>query len=249
MLLIKFLCALLVLVVTILAGLYPFLKRRKLAQGLDFPIGEALACGVFLGAGLIHMLGDAMGDFAQAGYRYPFALLLAGTTFLVLLLLEHIGRDVYQHQSERSSVFAIIAFLMLSIHSFLAGSALGLTNTLSMTMVIFLAIIAHKWAASFSLAVQLTKSQMRPRVALLFFLVFALMTPAGILFGSAITTYTTRFTLIEPILMSLAAGTFLYLGTLHGLKRAVMVESCCDLKRFFWVILGFAIMAVLALWV
>jgi len=47
---------------------------------------------------------------------------------------------------------------------------------------------------------------------------------------------------------ALAAGTFLYLGTLHGLENATLVKPCCDLKRFYFVILGFGVMAVVAIW-
>ena len=43
----------------------------------------------------------------------------------------------------------------------------------------------------------------------------------------------------DPILLSASAGTFLYLGTLHGLERCVMVERCCNLKDFSFVIIGF----------
>ena len=137
---------------------------------------------------------------------------------------------------------------MLSFHSFLAGAALGISGSLSVFIVILLAIIAHKWAASFSLAVHINKSQLPFNIAVLLFLVFALMTPLGILMGDLIQNTLHSYQLIEPVFSSLAAGTFLYLGTLHGLERAVMVKKCCDLKHFRYVMLGFAIMALVAVW-
>jgi zinc transporter ZupT len=78
--------------------------------------------------------------------------------------------------------------------------------------------------------------------------IFALMVPLGVVFGTLATQYLTQYPLVEPIFSALAAGTFLYLGTLHGLKHAVMIEKCCDLRRFTLVIIGFAIMAVVAVW-
>ena len=45
-----------------------------------------------------------------------------------------------------------------------------------------------------------------------------------------------------------SAGTFLYLGTLHGLSRAVMVQQCCNLKQYTFVIIGFSLMAIVAIW-
>lgn len=243
---------LLILLITLVAGAYPFLKKIRREQGLDFPldfpIGESLACGVFLGAGLIHMLGDAAQGFIALHYDYPFAFLLAGSTFLILLLLEHIGREIYEHNGAQTSAFAILTLIMLSIHSFLAGAALGFSTSTSVFIVILLAILAHKWAASFSLAVQLNKSQLPIKTSIVLFAIFAVMVPSGIIFGDTVTHRLHHMPLLQPIFSALAAGTFLYLGTLHGLKRAVMVEQCCNLKRFKYVIIGFIIMAIVAIW-
>ena len=74
------------------------------------------------------------------------------------------------------------------------------------------------------------------------------MTPLGIYFGDVISTSLAEHTLIQPIFSSIAAGTFLYLGTLHGLSRSFMIEKCCNLKNFTYVIIGFSLMAVVAIW-
>jgi zinc transporter 1/2/3 len=242
----KILSVLLVLLITLAAGYYPFFKKRQLKKAWEFPLGESLAAGVFLGAALMHMLSDSADGFRAAGYHYPFAFLLAGIAFLVLLLLEHIGRELYEHKGESAPGFAILAVIMLSLHSFLTGAALGLTNSLSVGVVLMLAIIAHKWAASFSLSIHINKSSLSWQLGLMYFVIFAVMTPLGILFGSTITNHLKNVALLEPIFSALAAGTFLYLGTLHGLKQAVLVEKCCSLKRFCFVIIGFGIMALVA---
>src|SRR4051812_31729197 len=104
----KLLSAVLIFVMTILAGFIPFKRRSKSLEGHDFPIGEALACGVFLGAGLIHMLGDASQEFSGLGYHYPFAFLLAGCCFLFLLLLEHIGTELNHHRQANAPAIAIL---------------------------------------------------------------------------------------------------------------------------------------------
>ncbi len=238
---------LLVLVVTVLSGAYPFIKKMQSQQGYDFPIGESLAAGVFLGAGLIHMLGDASQGFYQLHFDYPIAFLLAGGTFLFFLLLEHIGKEIYHHQGS-SNAFAILAVIMLSIHSFLAGAALGLTQSLSMGVIILLAILAHKWAASFSLAVQINKSNLSIKMGILLFAIFALMVPLGIILGNEATVHLNSNPMIEPIFSSLASGTFLYLGTLHGLEKSVMIKQCCSLSKFSFVVVGFIIMAIVAIW-
>ena len=180
-------------------------------------------------------------------YDYPFAFLLAGASFLLLLLLEHVGRELYQSKGD-SSAFAILAVVMLSLHNFLAGAALGLTTTLSMGLIILFAILAHKWAASFSLAVRINKSRVPIGWGVTMFVIFALMVPLGILMGTTVSHSLAQYPLLEPVFGSLAAGTFLYLGTLHGLDRAPLIEQCCNLKCFMFVIGGFILMAIVAIW-
>lgn len=237
---------LLILSITLISGAYPFFRKMVIGGEQNFPISESLAAGVFLGASLIHMLGDASHAFYQASFHYPFAFLLAGIMFLFLLLLEHIGREMVVHNGS-SNAFAILATLMLSIHAFLMGAALGLSASLSVAIVILLAIVAHKWAESFALAIQINKSAFSNKINIILFLVFSVMTPLGILLGVSATTALSFHPLLAPVFSSLAAGTFLYLGTLHGLEKATLIKQCCDLKRFFFVILGFTIMAVVAI--
>jgi len=245
---IKLLCIILVLLTALAAGIYPFLKRLKTNKGYDFPLGEALAAGIFLGAGLMHMLGDSAQNFIDKGYSYPIPFLLAGLMFLFLLWLEHLGAEIYTHKGANNPGFAILAFIMLSIHSFLAGAALGLSSQLSVVIVLLLAIIAHKWAASFALAVQISKTTLPIHIGIILFLIFSLMTPLGILVGDVIAHSLYHASLLESIFSALAAGTFLYLGTLHGLSSSIMVSKCCNLKHFSFVILGFVLMAIIAIW-
>ena len=235
-----------ILLTTLASGAYPLLKKIRSPSCCDFPIGEALSAGVFLGAGLLHMLSDATHSFAKQGYDYPFAFLLAGLMFLLLLLFEHIGREIYQHNKE--SAFAVLAMIMLAVHSFFAGAALGVSDSFVVTIIIAIAILAHKWAAGFALSIQLSKSHLSTKLSVVLFIIFSLMVPLGVMFGQVMLLAVPFNQLIEPIVMSLSAGTFLYLGTLHGLNRAVMVAHCCDLKQFNFVIFGFLIMAAVAIW-
>jgi hypothetical protein len=243
----KIISIILTLLTAIIGGFYPFFK--KVRQGsLDFPLGQALASGIFLGAGLIHMLGDSAAQFSALHIAYPFAFLIAGATFLLFLLLEHWGREVYEHQGTNSVRFVIIALVMLSIHSIFAGTALGLGETRSLVIILLIAILAHKWAASFAIAVQIASSRLQHKLGILLFLLFVIMTPLGILLGTAVANTLQDKPLIEPIFNALAAGTFLYLGTLHGLSRSFMIDKCCNLKNFSFVVLGFILMALVAVW-
>lgn len=238
-----------IFVVILLAGWYPFKKRIKDDQHIDFPIGETLATGVFLGAGLLHMLPEANSLFKSMGYNYPFAFIIAGAVFLIFLWFEHLGKELYHHHNAEHPAFALLAWGMLSVHSMMLGAALGLAHYNSVIIMLFLAIITHKWAESFAIAVQLNKSSMSMNKSLVFFILFSFMTPLGIYFGWYFGHGVETNSIFDPILMSASAGTFLYLGTLHGLERCVMVERCCNLSDFSFVIIGFALMAAVAIYV
>jgi len=242
----KLLCLLFILFVSILAGWYPFVKKIKVQHAFDMPVAEALEGGIFLGAGLIHMLGDAAHGFFSAGYVYPAPFFICGLTFLLLLLIEHVGRDFYQEHKE--TAFVILTLVMLSIHSLLEGLALGLSDTFSVGILILFAIGAHKWAASFALAVELNKRLHTFKKALYGFIIFALMTPVGIMLGGLASSDLLPYPMAQATFMAMAAGTFLYLGTMRSLAYAYMVKERHDLATFLLVLLGFLIMAVVAIW-
>jgi len=82
----KLFFALSILTVILLAGWYPFKKRLSGEEHFDFPIGETLATGVFLGAAMLHMLPESNAMFNAMGYHYPFAYLITGGIFLLFFV-------------------------------------------------------------------------------------------------------------------------------------------------------------------
>lgn len=245
----KLIFAIVAFIVILLSGWYPFKKRVKAHDHHDFPIGETLATGVFLGAALLHMLPESNAMFLEKGVSYPWAYLITGAVFLFFLWFEHLGKELYQHHNVSHPAFAILAWCMLSIHSIMLGTALGFNHNNSMIIMLFLAIITHKWAESFALAVQLNKSSLTRFQSLCFFFSFGLMTPLGIFIGWYSGAGVETNSLLDPALIAASAGTFLYLGTLHGLERGVLVERCCNLRDFSFVIIGFVLMASVAAYV
>lgn len=243
--------AVIALSIILIAGYFPFKQRLTTETHAEFHIGETLATGVFLGAALLHMLPEAQTGFINLNYHYPLGLLITGITFLLFLWFEHLGEVLYHNHNHRAThpAFAIVAWMMLSLHSLVLGTALGLSQEYSVQIMLFFAIVAHKWAESFAIAVQLNKSTLSPKIAILLFLSFALMTPLGIGIGYYFGQDASTHSLIDPILMAISAGTFLYLGTLHGLERCVMVQRCCNLRDFSFVIIGFLLMAAVAVYI
>ena len=240
---------LIIVTVALVAGL-PALRRPAEGDHVEgYARGEALAVGVFLGAGIIHMLGDAASDFDEAGVAYPVGELLCGTVVLLLLWLEHLGNKLAGASgTSEGSVLAILAAIILALHSFLVGAALGTASELTTTVVVFLAVLAHKWAAAFALGLTLSRSRLGKRTTTALFLIFALMFPVGAAVGAGALAVTASHPLFEPTFASLAAGTFIYLGTLHGLTSSTLIAKCQHFPQFAMVATGFVLMAVVAIW-
>ena len=234
----KLIAALTILLFTLLSGLWPFFTRKPEWQCSRL---EALASGVFLGAALLHMLPDSVHGFMAMGYHYPYPFLILGSVFLLLLLIE-------QYQ-QFSGGMILLSTLLLSIHSFLEGAALGV-SLFSTALLIFIAIMAHKGAASFALATQINRSHFSLKIRGLTFAIFASMTPLGIFMGSfVIASSHSQLSVLTPIFNAMAAGTFLYIGTLHGLEQSPLIRHCRQLSHFFYMLMGFVFMALLAVWI
>jgi len=145
--------------------------------------------------------------------------------------------------------YPFVLTLVLSIHSIIAGATLGLEKSIVSSIVIFIAIISHKGCAAFALGVSLREADFsRPRMVGVITL-FSCMTPLGIILGSIFSTILKGKAAyaLEAVFDGLAAGTFLYIAILD-----IMVEVF-DRKpdrwaNYFLMILGFALMAVIAIW-
>jgi len=196
----KLYAALIILGLTIVAAIIPFRKRFTSQIATEFPIGEALAAGVFLGAGLIHLLGESASNMAVPvaahgdhlhgeAHPYPWPFVICGLSFLFLLFLEHVGTEI-RHKNHanphKQAIITLLTIAILCLHSLFAGAALGIVQNFSSVLILFFAILAHKWAESFALAVQINKSSLGVRARIGYFVLFTLMTPLGIFIGENI---------------------------------------------------------------
>ena len=216
-------------------------------------LGNAFAGGIFLGAGLIHMLSDASDKFESfaGNMDYPFAALICGCGFLLVLCLEKVlarGEDVGA-TSEKHLVSPLLLLVVLSVHSVIAGVSLGLEATLVSSAVIFVAIIAHKSSAAFALGASLKTVGMTSRSIAGTIAFFSIMTPLGILLGSAFGAWATSLvaTKVEAVFDALAAGTFLYVAILDIIEEVFEnPEDRC--LKFMLMTASFGLMALIAVW-
>lgn len=248
----KAIAALLIFLTSIATAIYPLKKKQVLKHTESVELGEALASGIFLGAAFFHMLPDAIRIFSHVygslTYPVPEAICVGG--FLFMLFLERLS-IIRSAISAKNSIPYILAIILI-IHALVEGAALGIGPTFSETLMIFIAIIAHKGSESFALCIMLLRHQLPFRHIVLTIILFSLMTPLGISFGTAINAL--AFTgaghgeLIEAGFNAFAAGTFLYISTLHHIRFHQHTEEKQGLQEFACLLLGLVMMALIALW-
>lgn len=232
---------------------------------LPFSIGGVFAGGIFLGAGLIHLLPDSIkaltGYFADSDF--PIGYLIAAIGFLTVPFIEEIlfgeaharasqvgklGADAALAPASGLSAYALV--VILSVHSVLAGAALGTQDNFSGSLVIFLAIVAHKGAAGFALMLVFQRAGIERSKSLRMLVLFASMTPLGIVLGSGLDRLLHKGygPLLEGLFDALAAGTFLYVAIVEIIGKEFADRRAVVLK-FAALCLGLALMALIALFV
>jgi len=250
----KILSLFIIFFIALLAGIVP--RRISVSQQgkRQLTWGNAFSAGVFLGAGLLHMLPDAEENFQSfaGNLDFPFPALIAGMGFLLILILEKAalgGKEDVGAMSKERSVYPFILCFVLSIHSIIAGTSLGLEATLLSASAIFIAIIAHKGAAAFSLGVSLKESDFPSFRHILIICFFAVMTPLGVVLGTTFSTILSSNATagFEAIFDALAAGTFLYIAVVD------IMEEVFKQSRDRWIKVtlisgGFTLMALIAIW-
>jgi len=247
-----------IFIVGAMGGLFSVkLSTSKNSKKL-FSRGNAFAAGVFLAAGLIHMLPDAHEGFKQFG-DFPWAYLGCAIGFSIILFLERVllgGHDAVansvnkHHDSEKKISFHVLVLAaILSVHSIIAGIALGTEKNIAHSCVILFAILAHKGSASFALSINLLKEGAAKRMVFRVIFFFCFMTPLGIIIGVLIDKAMSGIAqqIVTASFDSLAAGTFLYVSIL-GITHEEFSDQHDALSKFIFLCMGIIVMAIVAIW-
>jgi zinc transporter 1/2/3 len=250
----KLISILTIFFVGLLGGILPLNKNLSKRGKQRLTLGNAFAGGIFLGAGLIHMLPDAFENFTTLAPHidFPFPALISGIGFLLILAIETLnaGKLGKKQSNENQVVFPLVLYLVLSIHSIIAGTSLGLEGAVLSATAIFIAIIAHKGAASFSLGVHLKLNGFEKKRHIISILFFVIMTPLGIILGTVFSSFLASKTsiLFEMIFDSLATGTFLYIAIVD-IFGDVFKEQDQAWSKLSLIVIGFSLMGIIAIWV
>lgn len=245
-----------------LTGIGGGLLSRRLSNSKNsevlFSMGNAFAGGVFLGAGIIHMLPDAREGFAAllGDVDYPWFALACSSGFLFILFLEKIcfpGRHAVAETPGADAsgrlLYPYVLMLVLSIHSIITGIALGTESGMAQAAIILIAVVAHKGTAAFALSVSMLRAGVARRRFFSLLVCFSMATPVGILLGAGAMLFMsgTAEKAFEAIFDALAAGTFLYVAIVDIMQEEFAAMRNLWLK-FVLVLLGLGLMAVVAIW-
>ena len=228
----------------------------------------------------MHLLPEA-DEVLSDMYDYPLAALLAAAGMVTLLWVDRVLFEAARRSSrvggatrKPRSIYPIVLLIALSIHSLVAGVALGLEPEIAASVLVMIGILLHKGSAAFALMVSAHSAGTEKGGLRVLLTIFVLMTPLGILIGTlAAGLLEGRLAeLSEGVFNALAAGTFIYIAVLDVIDAemsriedrmarfvssalvgeddvAMPVKDTDRLLKFILVVVGLAGMGILALWV
>jgi zinc transporter ZupT len=239
--------ALLIFLASMAVSIYLLKRKNALNQGETAGIWEALASGIFLGAAFFHMLPESIRGFAQIypNVTYPVPELVCVGGFLLLLFLERLS--LTNHHARTRNYIPYILALTLIIHALSEGAALGLETAYAQTVMLFIAILAHKGSESFGLCILLLRYELPYRHILITLIFFSLMTPLGIFLGEVVNS-SGGSELLATLFTAFAAGTFLYISTLHHVHFHQHNNDAQGMLEFACLVAGVMVMGLVGIW-
>eukprot|EP01117_Protostelium_nocturnum_P015442 TRINITY_DN5994_c0_g1_i1.p1 TRINITY_DN5994_c0_g1~~TRINITY_DN5994_c0_g1_i1.p1 ORF type:complete len:400 (+),score=91.75 TRINITY_DN5994_c0_g1_i1:151-1350(+) len=170
---------------------------------------------------------------------------------------EHVIREEHHHhhhehdeEKERRArlLQAYIFLLAVSFHSIFEGLGMGSEGTEEGIVSVLIAVVSHKWLEAFALGCSLHFAQFTNMTLAILLFVYSWTTPLGIIIGMAVENLVGKGTeLASAILVSIAAGSFLYIALIEILPNELGKPKHRFLKlTLAWV--GWAGMALVAYW-
>ncbi len=251
LLLIKVLSIAIIFSVGLFGGLAPLRFKGGAGATLAIARANAFAGGIFLGAGLLHLLPDGIGHFAawQPDQDFPFPMLIAAAAVVAILLTDQVGGQGNGGSASTGHRRSALLLVVLSIHSVIAGASLGLEASLASSIALFIAIIAHKGAAGFALGTALVADGAAVAAHRRRIMFFACTTPVGIVLGAFLGSeiHGGSADSFEAVFDSLAAGTFFYIALTDMFTHA-FADSKGRWSKLALAAIGLIVMALIAVW-
>ncbi|MEW6279192.1 MAG: ZIP family metal transporter [Candidatus Eremiobacterota bacterium] len=247
LLLVKAGASLVLIFLAVFCGTLPVRMKQGVGTRRFFSLANCFSAGVFVGAGLVHMLADSA-ELLGPRWDFPVAFALCSAGFFLILAID---RLLGGHGEGAKNLSPLILGLILSVHSVVAGTAVGLETHFAGAGILIVALVAHKGSEAFALGVQMAESDLGERRVTRLMAIFSLMTPLGMAAGMFLSHAMVGDTalLLEGLFDAFAAGTFLYVGIMEILAEEFSHHGEGSLvPKFYLAVGGLVMMSVLAVW-
>jgi len=164
-----------------------------------------------------------------------------------------IGRVTADTFATKENIITALVFVVaLSIHSIFEGLGLGSENDQHGLTALILAIVAHKLLEAFALGLSVFYARFKMWQNLILLVVYACSTPVGVGIGWGATAGANKEStnLINGILVSIAAGSLLYIGLIEILPTEFNKKQTRKMMliRCGFMIFGWFLLALVAEW-
>ncbi|XP_046677973.1 zinc transporter ZIP1-like isoform X1 [Homalodisca vitripennis] len=137
---------------------------------------------------------------------------------------------------------SVLLLTVLSLHSLFEGLAIGLQNNIESIFNIFAAVMIHKLIVAFSVGLSLLQSKLHMASVLSLDVLFALMSPSGLVLGLFVDTFQSspRQQLFSGMLQGIACGTFVYITCFEVLPKE-LTQGRDRLLKLLTLLVGFSV--------
>ena len=225
----KGLIALVVAIVTLTVGFASLHFMRRYQHLLS--MGDAFADGIFLGTAIFHLFPIAVQELANEVGALSFYIVIIVVIIVIILmacgflLLFSLERSIILREKQRQNTSinqmctasALMLTGILSVHAFITGVTLGISNMASTVSILSIAILSHKGFESFALMMGLHRSIQKEMKIKTILWAFTFVTPVSIIVAAFIESFlqTQMTAVVISLFSAFAAGSFFYIGTLH----------------------------------
>jgi len=122
----------------------------------------------------------------------------------------HGGHNGGEAAVDAGKLTAYVLFFALSFHAIIEGVAIGLQTSFNTMLTLGIGVLLHMWAEGVAIAAALNKANRGFKQSMVLLVMFAAASPVGIIIGIIVSE--SADALVNGILMSIAAGTFVYVA-------------------------------------
>jgi len=235
--------------------------------------------GVILAVACSHLIPEVIEGFADLDLDYPLGMTLILIGYILILLLEKVlfqhdhahdrvpvnnkkvhqnthlieeeeDEDVIEIHKKNSIITPIVLVIAVGLHSIFEGIVLGVQTDSSGTVSLMIALVCHKPITTLFVGIVMVKEKVPINWFIFLAVITCIAAPVGIGIGILIIESGAP-EIVFAALSALAAGTFIYIATTEIIAEEFMRSPSASVrwKKFFFLLLGAAIMLTLKIWI